>query len=131
MASSLKQIAGLKFANNSKSFLSLNKALSGFLENSNLSHFGPPTAPSKTASLSKAIFITLSVIGSPCLSKEIPPANSSVISKSADFFLLNQTIIFLTSFITSGPIPSPARIRSFFFINITKELDFFFFAQNY
>ena len=45
-----KQIAGLKFANNLSSFLSLRRALSGFFENSNLSHFGPPHAPNITAS---------------------------------------------------------------------------------
>ena len=46
----LKQIAGLKFANNLSSFLSFNRALSGFFENSKLSHFGPPQAPKITAS---------------------------------------------------------------------------------
>ena len=51
--SCLKQIAGLKLANNFNSFLSFNKALSGFLENSKLSHLGPPQAPRITASDSK------------------------------------------------------------------------------
>ena len=51
----LKQIAGLKFANNLSSFLNFNKALSGFFENSNLSYFGPPQAPNITASLSNAL----------------------------------------------------------------------------
>ena len=46
----LKQIAGLKFANNFNSFLSLRRALSGLLEKSKLSYFGPPTAPKMTAS---------------------------------------------------------------------------------
>ena len=49
----LKQIAGLKFANSFNSFLSFNKALSGFFENSRLSHLGPPHAPNITASDSK------------------------------------------------------------------------------
>jgi hypothetical protein len=40
-----KQIAGLRFAKSFNSFLSFNKALSGFFENSKPSHFGPPTAP--------------------------------------------------------------------------------------
>ena len=53
--SCLKQIAGLKFANNFNSFLSFKRALSGLLENSKLSHLGPPTAPSITASLSRAL----------------------------------------------------------------------------
>ena len=51
----LKQIAGLKFAKSLSSFLNFNNALSGFLEKSKLSHFGPPTAPKITASLSKAL----------------------------------------------------------------------------
>ena len=51
----LKQMAGLKLAKSFNSFLSLRSALSGFFENSSLSHLGPPTAPSITASLSKAL----------------------------------------------------------------------------
>ena len=50
-----KQIAGLKFANNFNSFLNFNNALSGFFENSKLSHLGPPTAPNITTSLSNAL----------------------------------------------------------------------------
>ena len=48
-------MAGLKFANNLSSFLNFNKALSGFFENSTLSHFGPPTAPKIIASDSNAL----------------------------------------------------------------------------
>ena len=51
----LKHIAGLKLANNFNSFLSFKSALSGLLENSKLSHYGPPTAPRITASLSRAL----------------------------------------------------------------------------
>ena len=51
--SCLKQIAGLKLANNFSSFLSFQRALSGFFENSKLSHLGPPQAPNITASDSK------------------------------------------------------------------------------
>jgi len=40
---------------NFNSFLSFNNALSGFFENSTLSHFGPPTAPNITTALSKAL----------------------------------------------------------------------------
>ena len=53
--SCLKQMAGLKFANNFNSFLNFKSALSGFFENSNLSYCGPPHAPTITASLSKAL----------------------------------------------------------------------------
>ena len=58
LTSSEKQIAGLKFANNLISFLNLRSALSGFFENSRLSHLGPPTAPKRTASLSMALYKT-------------------------------------------------------------------------
>ena len=51
----LKHIAGLKLANSFNSFLSFKSALSGFLENSTLSHFGPPTAPNITTALSNAL----------------------------------------------------------------------------
>ena len=51
----LKQIAGLKLANNFNSFLNFNNALSGFFVNSRLSHLGPPTAPNIITSLSKAL----------------------------------------------------------------------------
>ena len=51
----LKQIAGLRFANNFSSFLNFKSARSGRFENSRLSHCGPPTAPKITASLSKAL----------------------------------------------------------------------------
>ena len=61
-----KQIAGLRFANNFSSFLNFSKALSGLLENSRLSYFGPPTAPKITASLSNALKKTSSVIGFLC-----------------------------------------------------------------
>ena len=53
--SCLKQIAGLKFANNFNSFLNFKSALSGLFANSKLSHFGPPTAPKIIASDSRAL----------------------------------------------------------------------------
>ena len=51
----LKQIAGLRFANSFNSFLNFNNPLSGFFENSKLSHLGPPQAPKITASDSRAL----------------------------------------------------------------------------
>ena len=53
--SCLKQIAGLRLANNFSSFLNFKSALSGLFENSKLSHLGPPTAPKITESDSKAL----------------------------------------------------------------------------
>ena len=51
----LKQIAGLRLAKSFNSFLSFKRARSGLLENSKLSHLGPPTAPKITASASRAL----------------------------------------------------------------------------
>ena len=53
--SCLKQMAGLRLANNFSSFLNFKSALSGLFENSKLSHLGPPTAPKITESDSKAL----------------------------------------------------------------------------
>ena len=43
---------------------------------------------------------------------------ASSISKSRDLFTLNQVIIFLTSPITSGPIPSPGNNKNFLFLTL-------------
>ena len=72
----LKQIAGLKFAKSLSAFLNLSNALSGFLEKSKLSHLGPPTAPKITASHSKALKNTSSVMGVLNLSYAAPPTKS-------------------------------------------------------
>ena len=53
--SCLKHIAGLRFANSFNSFLNFNRALSGFLEISKLSHLGPPQAPKMMISDSIAL----------------------------------------------------------------------------
>ena len=63
-----KHCAGLKFEYRSISFLSLRRPLSGFKLKSKLSYFGPPTAPSRTASTSSAFFIVSSWRGIPCAS---------------------------------------------------------------
>ena len=42
----------------------------------------------------------------------------SSILKSSDLFLLNHSIIFLTSLITSGPMPSPGSNSSFLFLTL-------------
>ena len=45
-----KHIAGRRLANKSKSFLNLKRPASGLFSYSTFSHFGPPTAPKRTAS---------------------------------------------------------------------------------
>ena len=63
-----KTIAGLKFANNSNSFLRPSKPASGLLFLSTSSHLEPPTAPNKIASASLAFSKTAGVSGSPLTS---------------------------------------------------------------
>ena len=100
-------------AKRSKSFLNLNKAASGLLSLSTLSHLAPPTAPNNTASQSIATCIVSSLIELPSLSYAVPPTNLSEISKDKDLVFSIQSIIFNTSAITSLPIPSPGKIKIF------------------
>ena len=76
------------------------------LENSLLSHLGPPTAPSKTTSLSNAFDNVESVIGSLDLSSAAPPIKSSSIfagiASQLISFLFN--IFFLTSLLEAKTI---------------------------
>ena len=85
-------MAGLKLANNCKSLLSLNNPCSGLWSNGKLSHFGPPTAPKRTASDFLAFSIVSSLIGNLKASIHAPPTSSSSISISSIFFLLKKTI---------------------------------------
>ena len=67
-AKASKHCAGLKLENKSNSFLSLRSPRSGLTLKSKLSYFGPPTAPSNTASTFRALATVSSVIGTPNLS---------------------------------------------------------------
>src|SRR4029453_14227310 len=52
--------------------------------------------------------------GTPCLSRAAPPTTSSLMSKPTARFLPIQAMILRTSFMTSGPMPSPgstSRLR--------------------
>ena len=60
------------------SLLTASKAFSGLTEGATLSHFGPPTAPSRTLSASLHFAIPSSVIGTPYLSILQPPISTSV-----------------------------------------------------
>src|SRR5882757_3270870 len=87
-------LAGRRLAKRSISLRRRRSPRSGFLLNSTLSHFGPPTEPNSTASASSAVFMAASESGTPCLSSAAPPTTSSLI--------------------TSGPMPSPgstSRLR--------------------
>src|SRR3954447_6477908 len=74
------------------------------LSGSVVSHFGPPTAQSSTASDCLHASRTSSVRAVPCSSIDAPPIRCSVISKSPS---LARTVLAATPI--SGPIPSPGR----------------------
>src|ERR1700742_1245207 len=69
-----------------------------------VSHFGPPTAPSRTASDALQASSTSSVRATPCSSIEQPPISRS--SKENSPSELSSSIAAAT---ISGPIPSPGR----------------------
>ena len=73
-------VAGLKFTNNPRPDLRANRPFSGLFELSILSHFGPPTAPNKTASLALHISSDSFGSGSPVTSIAAPPPNTFVYS---------------------------------------------------
>src|SRR5262245_26063352 len=107
-------LAGRRLANRSISLRSRSRPRSGFLLKSAVSHFGPPTEPNSTASASSAVFIVASLSGTPCLSSAAPPTTSSLMSKPTARLLPIQAMILRTSFMTSGPMPSPgstSRLR--------------------
>src|SRR6266851_616504 len=107
-------LAGRRLAKRSISLRRRRSPRSGFLLNSTLSHLGPPTEPNSTASASSAVFMASSESGTPCLSSAAPPTTSSLMSKPTARLLPIQAMILRTSFITSGPMPSPgstSRLR--------------------
>src|SRR5258708_22671419 len=107
-------LAGRRLAKRSISLRRRNRPRSGFLSKATVSHFGPPTEPNSTASASSAVFMASSESGTPCLSSAAPPTTSSLMSKPTARLLPIQAMILRTSFMTSGPMPSPgstSRLR--------------------
>ena len=89
-------------------------AFSGRIEGSTLSHLGPPTAPSNTASAALQASIVSSVKGTPYASIDAPPAFLSI---QLTFTLAFSKATSHTAFaaaIISVPIPSPG-INTIFF----------------
>src|SRR5690242_11520553 len=95
------------------SLRSRSRPRSGFLAKGTLSHFGPPTAPSSTASAVMAFAIVASLTGRPSLSMAAPPTSASSTSKPTARRLPSQSMVRRTWRMTSGPMPSPGRIKSF------------------
>src|SRR5699024_1066161 len=68
-----KHLIGLILANKFNDFLILSNPCSGLRCPGRSSHFGPPIAPSNTASACKQDSTASSVSGTSCLSYETPP----------------------------------------------------------
>ena len=98
---------GRMLANTPISARSCKRPSSGLMFAVGSSHFGPPTAPNRTASDDPANSRTSSKRGVPCLSIDIPPTSPyvklNVCPKAFETALSTLTL----SFVTSGPIPSP------------------------
>ncbi len=72
-----------------------------------VSHFGPPTAASSTASALRQASSTSSVSALPCASIDAPPTSRSSYSNSP-----SRSRISIAAAMISGPIPSPGRRTS-------------------
>ena len=118
LTNSPKEIIGLILINKFKYFLSANKPDSGFFSLVRSSYFGPPTAPSKTAS----DFLILSLVSSGNglfrLSTATPPNKPWSISTSKLYRSEITLITFNPSDVTSAPTPSPGKIKIFIFLSI-------------
>ena len=110
-ASASKQSAGRRLANRPSSLRRRSKPCSGLRWKGLLSHLGPPTAPNITASLAFALAMTASGIAVPSASSAAPPTMPSSRSNVTARSLPNQSATRTTWSITSGPMPSPGRIR--------------------
>src|SRR5690554_432796 len=86
---------------------------SGRMAGSIVSHFGPPTAPSRMASDWRARSRVSSANGTPYLSRAAPPSSSWLSSISRPYFSSAACSTLTASVMISGPMPSPGRTRIF------------------
>ena len=100
-----KQKAGRKFAKTSRPLRKASRPASGRLSRAVPAHFGPPTAPSRTASDRRACSSVSSFNGVPWASKDAPPTSPSSNRRSGARTSTRRR----TSATTSGPIPSPGN----------------------
>ena len=89
-------------------------AFSGRIDGSTLSHLGPPTAPSNTASAFLQASIVSSVNGTPYASIDSPPAFLSIQLTFTLAFSKATSHTAFAAVIISVPIPSPG-INTIFF----------------
>src|SRR5438093_1021226 len=103
-------LTGRRLANRPRPSRSPSRPCSGRgASGSVVSHFGPPTAPSKTASAAEQRSRTAGKSGMPCSSIEAPPTGNSVISKSTPSPSAATSSSSRAEAITSGPMPSPGN----------------------
>ena len=82
-----------------------------------VSHFGPPTAASSTASAAFAASSVAAGSGSPTASMAAPPISDSLQSKRVSYFAPTASRTFTPSAMISGPMPSPGnRQMSYCFV---------------
>jgi len=108
-ASSSNICTGRKFANTPSSARSASRPCSGLIFAFGSDHFGPPTAPSNTASLSRQLAMVSSGNGLLTESIAAPPISCSEKRKLCPNDSPMRVRTRVPSLATSGPIPSPAR----------------------
>ena len=72
-----------------------------------VSHFGPPTAASSTASDAFAASSVSCGSAVPVASMAAPPSSASVYSNATSYFAPSTSSTFTASAMISGPMPSP------------------------
>ena len=125
-----KITAGRRFANSPNAERMPKRPASGRLLPCIPSHFGPPTAPSRTASDALHLSMVSCGNGSPTASIAQPPINASVYSTPKLNFSETLSKTFTASFTISGPIPSPLStvIRYVFIILQLLIVIFYFYS---
>src|SRR5690606_30954438 len=104
-------MAGRRLPNSPSCERIFSRPRSGRMAGSMVSHFGPPTAPSSTASAARARSRVSSASGTPYLSMAAPPNSSKASSKPRANLSLARFSTLTASAMISGPIPSPGRTR--------------------
>src|SRR5574341_1008132 len=108
-------LTGRRFAKTPSPFRSARSPCSGRTFAFGSSHFGPPTAPRRTALDFRHSARTASVSATPWASMEQPPISRSVNVKSWPRFFATICRTRMASAVTSGPMPSPGRTTMFAF----------------
>ena len=115
--SCLNMTAGRRFAYTFMPPRKPRSAFSGRISGATLSHFGPPTAPSSTASDARQISSWSFGSGFCRLSIAAPPATTCLYTNSCPYFFATASSTRTASATTSGPIPSPGISAIVFFIS--------------